>query len=738
MNRKLTSRSSLENLKREAKRWLKALRDRNSDAQARLTRALPNPPAPPTLRDVQHALAIEYGYSGWAELTDALASQRAHERTSEQLTAILTAAEKGDVEQLAELLDAHPESIDQRGALRGHDGLRTALHFGNHHYDAVKLLLEHGADPNIRDEGDNAYPLHFVAERLDLPTAQLLIEHGADTVGEGDMHGLGVVGWAACFNPQYLGITSEERIVRRHAMVDYLLAHGGRHNIFSATAMDAADAIRTIVSEQPDQLERPMDDANRRRHPLHLAVVEKRRAALVTLLELGADMDAKDVAGLTPLDQAALIGDRETADLLIARGARLELPAALALDLEVERLLSDNPRAIQPGGHWATLVIRAAEQPGTRMLETLLRHGADVNTTDDDATAVDGTVGYTALHAAAFHGNRAAVELLLAHGASVTARVSRYQGTPAGWAAYAKHDDIAQRILAGPIDMFQAVEYQRAGRLREIFDRDPGSLNARMPRPTAHDSKEPEWATPWWTPLSLAVANGYVDGVRELLALGAESDARDPHGRSLRELAIGGGHTEIAALLAQEERTRTAPTSPGDTETPDQRVARFLANACPDHHVRGGGSHIVARQTAASMLAEHPELARHDIYTAVVCGELAEVERILAADPDAARRKGGPKGSAVAQGEQFVLGATSAAHPRWEPLLYLCFARVDSPKSTDNAVAIARLLLEHGADPNAYFMAGSSRYSPLTGVIGEGEENRPPHPRRDELTKLLL
>ncbi|MGH9658066.1 MAG: ankyrin repeat domain-containing protein, partial [Bryobacteraceae bacterium] len=74
----------------------------------------------------------------------------------------------------------------------------------------------------------------------------------------------------------------------------------------------------------------------------------------------------------------------------------------------------------------------------------------------------------------------------------------------------------------------------------------------------------------------------------------------------------------------------------------------------------------------------------------------------------------------------------------WEPLLYLCFTRLPLAKATDNAVAIARLLLDRGADPNAYFMAGDSRYTPLVGAIGEGEEGRPPHPRRDELARLLL
>ena len=53
-------------------------------------------------------------------------------------------------------------------------------------------------------------PLHFVAERLELPTqSHCLIEHDADPIGDGDMHELEVIGWATCFNPVYLGITPE-------------------------------------------------------------------------------------------------------------------------------------------------------------------------------------------------------------------------------------------------------------------------------------------------------------------------------------------------------------------------------------------------------------------------------------------------------------------------------------------------------------------------------------------------
>ncbi|MDP9279661.1 MAG: hypothetical protein M3P00_09605, partial [Gemmatimonadota bacterium] len=65
MPRQITPRTTLENLKREAKRWLKALRANVADARARLRRVLPNAPEVPTLREVQHALALEHGLPGW-------------------------------------------------------------------------------------------------------------------------------------------------------------------------------------------------------------------------------------------------------------------------------------------------------------------------------------------------------------------------------------------------------------------------------------------------------------------------------------------------------------------------------------------------------------------------------------------------------------------------------------------------------------------------------------------------
>ena len=190
---------------------------------------------------------------------------------------------------------------------------------------------------------------------------------------------------------------------------------------------------------------------------------------------------------------------------------------------------------------------------------------------------------------------------------------------------------------------------------------------------------------------------------------------------------------ELKQLL--ESRPAQRPDAPAAHA---QLVARFLEYACPDHHVRGRPAHRMARHAAMRILQQNPEIAHDSIYTAVVCGEIEDVERILKDQPELAKTKRSATGpDRSGPGRQYdFLG--DLGDKDWEPLLYLCFTRLPLARANDHAIAIARLLLDRGADPNAYFMAGDSRYTPLVGVIGEGEEDRPPHPHRDELARLLL
>ena len=168
-------------------------------------------------------------------------------------------------------------------------------------------------------------------------------------------------------------------------------------------------------------------------------------------------------------------------------------------------------------------------------------------------------------------------------------------------------------------------------------------------------------------------------------------------------------------------------------------VSRFLDNACPDHHVRGGPDHVRARGTAMRLLERHPEIANASFYTKVVCGDLAGVLTDLDENPAlAVARDGPPRPKRSEAGNSRDLLIRDWGPKGWTPLLYLCFTRLPLAAASENAVAIATALLDRGADPSDFFMAGDSRYTPLVGAIGEGEEDRPPHPRRDELVRLLM
>jgi ankyrin repeat protein len=232
----------------------------------------------------------------------------------------------------------------------------------------------------------------------------------------------------------------------------------------------------------------------------------------------------------------------------------------------------------------------------------------------------------------------------------------------------------------------------------------------------------------WLRALRSNVAEARARLERALPNAPSQPTLRDVQHALAREYGLS-GWAALKNLLA-------APQSAGKTR--DQIVHWFLENACPDHHVRSRPAHRMARHTAMRILEHNPDIAHYSLHTAVVCGDLAEVERILAERPQSASEKS----SETAPDRSDVGGAGDLFRdigPKgWEPLLYLAFTRLPLASANDNALTIARTLLDHGADPNSFFQAGGSSYTPLVGVIGEGEEDRPPHRRRDALATLFL
>jgi len=356
------------------------------------------------------------------------------------INAILDAAEHGRADELARLLDSHPDLIDARG---GNFQKQTALHKAAWQCSGepatqqgqracVRLLLEHGADVGVRDYGDNAYPLHFAVESADFEIVEMLVEAGSDVIGEGDDHQLGVLGWATCF-----------RQVRQD-VGEYLLRHGAKVNLWAAIALDRADDVRAFVTREPSLLQAHMSRNEHYRTPLHHAAAKNRPNMVRLLLELGADPHATDATGATPLTTAASENaDASIGSMLQQAGAKLDFIAALNLgryDL-VEAMLRDDPSRIGPQGRDTIALHLSAEKKNEAAVRWLIAHGADVN-----AKRTLWDCNYTALHVTAANGAVDIARLLLDAGGDPDIHDDKYDATVLGWAEYCAQPQVAELI----------------------------------------------------------------------------------------------------------------------------------------------------------------------------------------------------------------------------------------------------------------------------------------------------
>ncbi len=169
----------------------------------------------------------------------------------------------------------------------------------------------------------------------------------------------------------------------------------------------------------------------------------------------------------------------------------------------------------------------------------------------------------------------------------------------------------------------------------------------------------------------------------------------------------------LKAHLETIDRYRRAPDEVAETTDP---ADEFLTLAC----LRYGDDSPARWQRAARLLAGNLSIVRSNIYVAAAAADEVAVGALLADDPSVASREGGPYG--------------------WEPILYLAYARHNPAVSEADTLGTARLLLTHGADPNAgYLWHGLwPPFTALTGALGSSGGDQPEHPWGSALATMLL
>ncbi|PTY00414.1 hypothetical protein DB345_00695 [Spartobacteria bacterium LR76] len=342
---------------------------------------------------------------------------------------MVTAAQEGNAAKLRLLLEAHP---DRMAKAWGGPWDQPLLHLAasGGHEECVRLLLERGFDPDRRDHMDKATALHFAAGEGRLEVVKILLEAGTDIEGWGNDHELNVLGWATSLGPCH------EETAR------YLLSRGATMTLWSAIALDDAEAVRRIVRENPDILVTGRMSRNEdARSPLHHAVERNRPAMVRLLMELGADPARHDALGFSALGSVSEKTDPAILALLEQSGLRLSLYDALVLGRyeQAEALL--DPASIRRGGGQTHLFVYAVAKNNWPMAEWLLARGADIN-----AIAEVYQCPATALHFAVENKPAERIHWLLNHGADPAIRDGKFDSDTRGWASFLGRDEIVRII----------------------------------------------------------------------------------------------------------------------------------------------------------------------------------------------------------------------------------------------------------------------------------------------------
>lgn len=431
---------NLEQLRKQAKELVRAARDGDLDALARLG------DLPLRLASAQLVLARENGHSSWPSLVHALEAS---------VESFVTAATDGRCERARRLLDARPELASDPWARlvlgRGFDGddvnapggplgwapLLYVTHSCFASAELARELLERGADPNVtfRNEyGDMSAVYGAAGVVHDPELTRVLLEAGADpNDGESVYHST-EAGDPACLR--------------------LLLEHGanpnGTNGLGHAIDYERMEHVRLMLDAGADTSEAAL---------LVHAVRRSCGPEMIRLLaEHGAPLDRKGGEWSTPSEEyrtpyqnAVLRGNDESAALLAKLGASTDVAPE---DLAVAALARGERPSERLPDHLS------ADAQEVLILAVLRRDYRDT-IIDVIGPTFFGHVGGgppgTLLHHASWVGKPSVVALLLERGADPQAHSGAEFDTPIAWTFLAsQYHELPNRDFVGVVELLLA------------------------------------------------------------------------------------------------------------------------------------------------------------------------------------------------------------------------------------------------------------------------------------------
>jgi ankyrin repeat protein len=267
-----------------------------------------------SMAEARRDLALRHGFPTWGRLRRHVEALRDGEEPATPFVLAYRALEADDRDELARLLDAHPELVTARGT-NGNDllGMANSL-------EVTRLMLERGADPN-RGNDYGWTKLHSAGYGNWPELAETMLAAGARTDlsarGDGGTPLIAALFWGHREVAPLLGLEPHNlRVAAGLGLVDMI------HELWGTPQAGAHRAFYRPhggfpawqPSDDPQEL---LDEA------LVWAAKSGRVEALEPLVELGADVNADPYRG-TPLTWAAVNGRVAAVRALVDLGAEVD------------------------------------------------------------------------------------------------------------------------------------------------------------------------------------------------------------------------------------------------------------------------------------------------------------------------------------------------------------------------------------------------------------------------------
>ena len=423
------------------------------------------------LQAISHARPMFWGFSSadkHPEFMKAVNSAKTHIKQIPTLSTenfgLTTELEKDTYDQHFNLLLLSKIIADNKITADSKDRITDvwrALYLSVKHgpNDAIKLLLDNGADINTTDAAGWS-ALHFAAANGHVDVVQSLLKHTANVEAKDND------GWSALHLAAKYGSTNTIKLLLDHgadinttnkegqSALD--LAKAGQHKgsiDIIIQFIKTAFLKRTFSNVATNQIQEYLDlgidinDTNEAGNTLlHLAAQQNSPEIISWLLSTGADVKAMNKNGETALTIARKLNNENTIKIIQTAVESALLSAAteepenlaevakcLAQNIDVDVISKDGYTALLSAlslGHEnviglllqnganiniandnkKTALHLSAGDSNTKTIELLLQNKADANLTDDN--------GDTALHLALSYGQKDISHALLEHGAS--------------------------------------------------------------------------------------------------------------------------------------------------------------------------------------------------------------------------------------------------------------------------------------------------------------------------------